>query len=74
MSGTWTQVGADIDGEAAGDNSGGSVSLSSDGAIVAVGAINNDGNGSGAGHVRVFTLKSSRFPWPMFLPALNNKK
>ena len=36
--GTWTQVGADIDGEAAGDNSGYSVSMSSDGTRVAIGA------------------------------------
>jgi len=37
--GTWTQVGADIDGEAAGDWSGYSVSMSSDGTRVAIGAI-----------------------------------
>jgi Flp pilus assembly pilin Flp len=54
ISGTWTQVGADIDGEAAGDNSGRSVSLSSDGSTVAIGAIYNDGTGSSAGHVRVY--------------------
>jgi len=53
-SGTWTQVGADIDGEAAGDNSGYSVSLSSDGTTVAIGARYNDGNGSNAGHVRIY--------------------
>jgi hypothetical protein len=53
VSGTWTQVGADIDGEAAYDYSGYSVSLSSDGSIVAIGATGNDGTGSDAGHVRV---------------------
>ena len=37
-SGSWTQLGADIDGEAAGDHSGSSVSLSSDGTRVAIGA------------------------------------
>ena len=52
--GTWTQVGPDIDGEAASDRSGYSVSISSDGTRVAIGAIRNDGNGSEAGHVRVF--------------------
>ena len=41
----WTQVGADIDGEAADDLSGFSVSLSSDGTRVAIGAYLNDGNG-----------------------------
>ena len=33
----WTQVGADIDGEAEGDRSGISVSLSSDGSMVGIG-------------------------------------
>jgi Flp pilus assembly pilin Flp len=54
VSGIWTQVGADIDGEAAGDQSGASVSLSSDGSTVAIGAIGNDGTGSNAGHVRIY--------------------
>jgi hypothetical protein len=51
---TWVQDGVDIDGEAAGDLSGWSVALSSDGTRLAVGAINNDGGGSNSGHVRVF--------------------
>ena len=51
---TWTQIGQDIDGEAAGDKSGFSVSLSNNGNIVAIGAINNDGNGSDAGHIRIY--------------------
>ena len=38
ISGTWTQQGSDIDGEAASDQSGYSVSLSSDGSTVAIGA------------------------------------
>ena len=52
--GTWTQLGSDIDGEAADDWSGYSVSLSSDGSTVAIGAKNNSGSGSKAGHVRVY--------------------
>ena len=52
----WQQIGGDIIGESAGDWSGQSVSLSQNGNIVAIGAIFNDGNGSGAGHVRVFEL------------------
>ena len=52
--GTWTQIGSNIKGEAAGDNSGYSVSLSSDGNIVAIGAHQNEGNGYHAGHVRVY--------------------
>jgi hypothetical protein len=51
---TWTKIGADIDGEAAGDQSGKSVSLSSDGAVVAIGAFENDGNGTNSGSVRVY--------------------
>ena len=56
-SGNWTQLGDDINGEAASDYSGirGSVSLSSDGTIVAIGAPYNDGNGSNSGHVRVYS-------------------
>ncbi|MDA7773667.1 hypothetical protein N8993_05695, partial [Pseudomonadales bacterium] len=50
------QIGADIDGEAAGDFSGRSVSLSSDGQVVAIGAYDNDGNGNNAGHVRLYAL------------------
>ena len=56
VGGSWSQVGADINGEAAGDQSGYWVSLSSDGSRVAIGAPQNDGNGSGAGHVRVYDL------------------
>lgn len=50
----WDQKGFDIDGEAAEDLSGGSVSLSGDGSILAIGARDNDGNGSDSGHVRVY--------------------
>jgi hypothetical protein len=50
----WVQRGQDIDGEAASDNSGISVSLSADGTILAIGATFNDGNGSNSGHVRVW--------------------
>ncbi len=56
---TWTQLGGDIDGEAAGDNSGRSVSLSSDGTVLAVGAPYNDGKGSNGGHVRVYKYANS---------------
>ena len=52
--GTWTQIGDDIDGEALGDGSGSSVSLSSDGTRVAIGAPGNDGGGNDSGHVRVY--------------------
>lgn len=50
----WTQKGSDIDGEAAGDQSGWTVGLSSDGDKVAIGAYTNGGTGTNAGHVRVY--------------------
>ena len=52
--GAWVQQGNNIDGEAAGDQSGKSVSLSADGARVAVGAHKNVGAGIDAGHARVY--------------------
>lgn len=58
FSGVWTQIGTDIDGEAPEDESGRSVSLSSDGSVVAVGAPNNNGNGNDSGHVRVYDLSA----------------
>ena len=54
--GSWTQLGVDIDGEAASDESGFSVSLSSDGSIVAIGARKNAATGGYAGHVRVYSI------------------
>jgi len=52
--GSWTQRGGDINAEAANDFFGSSLSLSSDGTWLAVGAPGNDGTASNAGHVRVF--------------------
>ncbi|MFZ1686735.1 MAG: hypothetical protein WAU70_04910 [Flavobacteriales bacterium] len=51
---TWTQIGQDVDGEAAGDESGFSVSMP-DASTLAVGAWKNDDAGSDAGHVRVYS-------------------
>ena len=48
------QIGGAIDGEAAFNWSGYSVSLSSDGSVLAIGAPFNDGNGFNSGHVRVY--------------------
>jgi LPXTG-motif cell wall-anchored protein len=52
---TWTQTGDDINGEAAGDNSGYSVAMSADGTRIAIGAIFNDDNGVDSGQVRLYT-------------------
>jgi len=54
ISGVWTKIGDDINGEAIRDYSGNSISLSSDGSVIAIGARYNDGNGKDSGHVRVY--------------------
>ena len=46
---SWAQVGSDINGEAAGDESGSAVSLNKAGNLVAMGAPKNDGTGSDGG-------------------------
>jgi uncharacterized protein YjbI with pentapeptide repeats len=56
----WDQIGGDIDGEAAYDYSGTSVSLSADGTVLAIGANQNDGTGSNAGHVRIYKYNASK--------------
>ena len=53
QNGNWIQIGQDIDGEDFQDRSG-SVSISDNGTVLAVGARFNDGNGQISGHVRVF--------------------
>ncbi|GAH51687.1 unnamed protein product, partial [marine sediment metagenome] len=58
---TWQQLGVDIDGEADGDYSGTSVSLSADGQTVAIGAPGNDGTAFLAGHVRIYQLQLDAF-------------
>lgn len=50
----WTQLGADIDGEAAEDRFGMSAAISEDGNRIAVGSYLNDGGGGASGHVRLF--------------------
>ena len=56
IGGIWTQIGFDIDGESQMDQSGWSVSLSSDGSIVAIGANKNDPilYHDVTGHVRIY--------------------
>ena len=58
VGGSWSQKGQDIDGEAANDYSGYSVSQNSDGSMLAIGAYGNDANGSNSGHVRIFELST----------------
>jgi hypothetical protein len=54
ISGVWSQIGQDIDGEATEDESGFSISINANGNVVAIGAPKNDGNGFSSGHVRVY--------------------
>lgn len=56
IAGVWSQIGNDIDGEAAGDYSGVNVSLAKNGATLAIGAYYNAANGPNSGHVRVYNL------------------
>ena len=67
-----SQLGSDIDGEATDDNSGSSVSLSSDGTRVAIGALYNDGTGSNAGHVRLYSIATQAAPAPYSGPLPTN--
>ena len=57
----WVQVGADIDGEAAGDRSGLSVAINADGTTVIIGAHLNDDSGSSSGHVRIYQLDGTNW-------------
>ena len=58
---SWSQLGSDIDGEAAGDLFGTDVDLDFDGSHVAIGGLENDGGGSNAGYVRVLEYNGTRW-------------
>ena len=66
------QLGSDIDGEAADDNSGYRVSMSSNGDRVAIGAFYNDGGGSNSGHVRVYEYSGGS--WSQLGSDIDGKK
>ena len=59
----WSQRGSDIDGAAAGDRSGTSVGISSDGNIVAIGEPFHDVTNENAGRVRVYEWSESDTTW-----------
>jgi hypothetical protein len=63
----WEQLGADIDGEAANDQSGWSVALSADGSTVAIGALlaNNPAGTDNTGHVRVYKYNPNKVTTPV---------
>ena len=54
ISNDWVQIGQNLNGVASGDQAGLAISLSNTGDIIAIGAHQNDANGSNSGHVRVF--------------------
>jgi hypothetical protein len=56
---SWFQLGQDIDGEAAFDYSGGTLSLSDDGTIIAIGASGNDDGGNASGQARVYAFNGA---------------
>ena len=60
---SWDQLGQDIDGEYSEDKSGHSVSLSSDGYTLSVGAGHNSENGFEIGHVRIYTFDINTNTW-----------
>ena len=61
----WAQWGTTIPGANSGDIFGGSVAISDDGSIVAVGIPNDDSNGGNAGAVRVFYVAPDGTTSPM---------
>jgi len=60
---SWEQIGVDIDGDAAGDWSGTSVSLSANGSIVAIGAPQAGIDGVWTGQVKVYRIDSGVSSW-----------
>ncbi len=69
----WTQKGNDIIGESENDFSGGSISLSSDGNIIAIGAPYNNGKGKDTGQVRVYFWNKNTNTWSKRGKDIDNK-
>jgi len=62
--GEWLQSGGDVVGEAENDRSASSLSLSSDGTKLCIGAWGNDSpSGTNSGHVRVFSFQTDSDEW-----------
>ena len=68
-SGSWTQVGQDIDGLINSENCGFDVSISGDGNTLILGAINNNTNGPGSGQVRIYKFNGAN--WIQFGSSIN---
>lgn len=61
LSGIWTQIGTDIESESIDDETGSSVSLSSDGSIIAVGAASTSENAQNSGQARIYKFRSGNW-------------
>ena len=59
--GNWLKMGQDLDGEFDGDNSGWSISLSENGLIIAIGAINDGEQSTDRGYTRVYSFDGSQW-------------
>jgi len=69
----WKQQGQIINSEVAGDSSGSSVSLSSDGKTLAIGAPSNSRNGEYAGHVQVYGWDDDWSSWEQLGQSINGE-
>ena len=69
----WTQLGQDIDGEAASDDSGYSVALSADGSVMAIGARSNSDYSTFSGQVRLYGWDSVAGSWTQLLTDIDGK-
>ena len=63
VGGTWSQMGATLVGEDAGERAGSSVAISGDGTTVVIGSPFNDDGGTDRGEVRVYTWNSGTSTW-----------
>ena len=59
---TWVQLGDDLEGENIEDYSGNAVAINASGDVVAIGATQNDGNGTSSGHVRLYQNNTCTSP------------
>ena len=70
---SWEQIGQEINGKAADDRLGIGVSMSADGATVAIGASWNDDSGDKSGHVRVYQIDSEGSTWEQLGQDINGE-
>jgi hypothetical protein len=71
--GAWSQIGQDIDGKAANDQSGCAVAMSNDGRTIVIGAPYNGGNGVNAGLIHVYALNTTLKSWVQLGADINGR-